>query len=81
MFIQFITACTSVGAVVAIPVGQIESMLEITNDFDDANTQIFLLNGKTFKVTDKIEELLAKIEDDGSSDEDDEWDDGFEDED
>lgn len=80
MFTQFITACTSVGAVVAIPVGQIESMLEITNDDDNLNTRIFLLSGKTFDVTNKIEEILAKIEDD-VSDDDDEWDDGFEDED
>lgn len=80
MFTKFITACTSVGAVVAIPVGQIESMLEITNDDDNLNTRIFLLSGKTFDVTNKIEEILAKIEDD-VSDDDDEWDDGFEDED
>lgn len=81
MFIQFITVCTTSGAIAALPVGQIESMLEIIDDFDDASTQIILLNGKTYNVTDKIEEILAKI--DGSDDEDDEddWDDGFEDED
>lgn len=78
MFTQFITACVLDGSVLAIPVGQIESLLE---DTISGGTRITLLSGKTFDVKDRIEVILAEIEDGGSDDDDDEWDDGFEDED